>query len=806
MLLRTGYISIIRHEGDKQIVENKTTKTLRLTGTRGTIYDRNMVPLAYDEKCYNVEFYRDPSKSSDADRANYTQVIQKVIELVEANGKETITEFWLAKDENTGIWRFDTGTTNPTAAARREEQWRENFYERNTPEEELFDKLCQKYMIPPELDDDMKVKILAVWQESRMNAFNTSPVTIAYDVGFETVSEIEVMSLDLDGISITESSVRRYPHRNLASHIIGYTAKLNSNNLETYTSMGYPNDAQVGATGIEYSMEQQLTPNVEYRRGKQVLEISTQGKAIREVGYTEPTDGNSVILTIDAELQKVVEEGLEYTINYINRYQRRSLLNNEHWQYTNRKVLEEYEKNGTEIQLADSGAVVVMDPNTGRILAMASYPDFDLTMFEGGSIDNGSWSIIATDDRNPMFNRAVSAKDAPGSIFKMCTALAGLAEEVLGVEEIISDGEYGSPYYTKTDEANPAKCWISRYEIAQHANQTIVEALKNSCNYFFYEVGNRLGSANLTKWSAALGLTSKTNIELPSEATSIVGNQDMLYDSSRSISNQYTAKPLIAANVIKARIYDIADDRGTKYDEEKVDAATKSLLDLVTLDGDKTVWYPLIRQILIYDLGIPSEYISSHFLVNEMVSYLNDLRWTANETIMAAIGQSITQVSPVAVARYVSAIANGGTVYDAQIVDKVIDPQGNVVLEKEPVVANKIYAEHIYFDKIRQGMNSVASPEEDGTAASQFANWKYSDVLCVKTGTSQRTELDAENNSWMVAFAPIDDPKLVVVSYIQNGYAGSYSAPIIKGVMSYYLDSLNFTEATGTDQSNTIAD
>ena len=129
-----------------------------------------------------------------------------------------------------------------------------------------------------------------------------------------------------------------------------------------------------------------------------------------------------------------------------------------------------------------------------------------------------------------------------------------------------------------------------------------------------------------------------------------------------------------------------------------------------------------------------------------------------------------------------------------------------MILEKEPVVANRISTDEIYFDKIREGMNDVASPEEGGTASSYFKNWKYKDVLCVKTGTSERTELDVENNSWMVAFAPIDDPKIVVVSYIQNGYAGSHSSPIIKDIIEYYLDSLEYSESTTTTTENSLAD
>ena len=95
------------------------------------------------------------------------------------------------------------------------------------------------------------MKVLSLWQESRMNAFNSLPVTIAYDVGFETVSEIESMSMELDGIDITESSTRVYPQGRAASHVTGYISKISASQLETYQSQGYPNDAYIGAAGIE---------------------------------------------------------------------------------------------------------------------------------------------------------------------------------------------------------------------------------------------------------------------------------------------------------------------------------------------------------------------------------------------------------------------------------------------------------------------------------------------------------------------------------------------------------------------------
>ena len=153
---------------------------------------------------------------------------------------------------------------------------------------------------------------------------------------------------------------------------------------------------------------------------------------------------------------------------------------------------------------------------------------------------------------------------------------------------------------------------------------------------------------------------------------------------------------------------------------------------------------------------------------------------------MLAIGQSITQVSPIAVARYVAAIANGGTVYDAQIVDKIIAPDGTVVLDKQPVVANRIETERGLLRRHSgAAWSDVTSREEDGTAAKYYEGIDY---IAAKTGTSQRTELDVENNAWQVAYAPKEDPKIVVVAYVQNGYSGRVYVPgHHRTTIEYYL-------------------
>lgn len=785
-----------------QQAQSKTTKTLSLTGKRGTIYDANMTPLAYDRESFNVQFYRDPSRSSDEDRAAYTQSIIKTIELVEANGKTTIDEFWLAKDEE-GNWYFDTGTTNPTTAAKREEQWRSNFYLTTTPVEDLFDTLCTNYAIPEELSEEMKLKVLAIWQKSRMYNYLSLPVTIAEDVGMQTVGEVEARSVELDGMSIEQGYTRVYPKGDLAAHVIGYTSKISGEQtLRDYQEKGYSTDATVGQAGIEYSMEAYLTPQISYRKGQRVVELDNRGKIIREISYQAPVDGDDIILTIDSQLQQVMQDALEANIKGIHNFQENE-MNKKAWRQDNQEELLAYEERGQEVQMATSGAAVAMDPNSGRILAMASYPTFDLSQFEGGRVSSAYWNELVNNQDNPLYNRAISTRDTPGSCFKMVTALAGLMEGAITLETTISDK---GPFDTG-DVSNQPRCWASAAtRKSQHQNQTVVEGLKNSCNYFFYQVGMDTGIDNLVKWAARLGLTSKTNIELPAESTSFVGNQLMLYDSDRAIDDQYTSKPYFASVMIKRKLREVGEDRGIEYDEDRLDKVAKMILDLVNQEGTKEQWIQPIREILMEQMNLPSSYIQSHYMVNTFVSYINDLRWTASETVMAAIGQSITQITPVAAARYVSAVANGGTVYDAQIVDKIVSPSGEIVVEKEPVVANRITGAADYLAAIQAGMQDVTDPDAGGTASSRFAKAKYAPAA--KTGTAQRSDIDIENNSWLVTYAPkTGTPEIVVVVYIQNGYAGSYSSSTAIATIDYYLDSIYEKSDTLTvPQANTLAE
>ena len=163
MAVKLGYMQVAEQDTYTALAESRSTKTYKLYGRRGTVYDVNMIPLAYDKSTYNVTFYRDPNQSSKAAREKYTQSIIRAIQIIEANGKTVELEFWLERDEN-NEWRFNTGTTNEAANEKRISQWRGNFFLKNTPIENLFDKLCENYVLPEDMTEAQKIQVLSVWQ------------------------------------------------------------------------------------------------------------------------------------------------------------------------------------------------------------------------------------------------------------------------------------------------------------------------------------------------------------------------------------------------------------------------------------------------------------------------------------------------------------------------------------------------------------------------------------------------------------------------------------------------------------------
>ena len=347
----------------------------------------------------------------------------------------------------------------------------------------IYQGLRDRYRIPENASYEEAKKLLSIWQEIQLSSYRAyEPITIAENVEQATVAEIEQYANELDGIQVASSTKRVYPKSDVAAHIIGYTGKMSDQEtIDEMADKGYTQDDFVGINGIESSMEEYLTGDTTGRQGKTTYEVNSLGKVIKEVGSEPATKGDSVMLTLDLQLQQEVEKALKDNVETV--YQSQLLSYNE--------KKEEIDKllGGREINLAKSGAMVVMDVKTGNILAMASYPSYDLNLFSGG-ISQADYQALLDDPATPMFNKAIASKGIPGSIFKMATGLAGLEEGVITLDTLISDEGYFDKYIQEgSDEHGPA-CWVEP-NFDDHKDLTIVTALQKSCNYFFFKVAGR---------------------------------------------------------------------------------------------------------------------------------------------------------------------------------------------------------------------------------------------------------------------------------------------------------------------------
>lgn len=832
VILFIQLVQLMLVKGDEYAAMSGALKqrVVSIPGARGSILDRNGLPLAYDEKSYNVQFYRDPTKSTETDRAYYTSVIIDTINVIEKNGGEIIDTFVIKHNDKTDEYYFDWGIEDPENKKSREESWRINMYvstklddEGNyiLPPEEIYKNLRQKYQIPPEMGYVDARKVLSVWQESQLNSWVAyEPVTIAYNVNMQTVAEIETHKAELTGMSIEDSTVRVYPKENVAAHVIGYLGKMPSDSksdmarIEEYVNMGYDVDDLVGIEGVEKSMEAFLTGNSALRQGKETVEIDNMAVIQNVLSSTQPTQGYNVMLTIDIPMQKVVEESLAENVPKIHQAQVDEFISNPdkdddgEGDYTGLDI--------DELKLAVSGAAVVLDVHTGNVLATGSYPSFDLNKFVGGISEN-DYEALKDDPAKPLFNNAISSRSTPGSIFKMVTGLAALMEgdsdPAKGTtlsESISCEGRFvvNEDAVKNGAKAQGPRCWKTHGYEAEHADQDIIKGLEHSCNYYFCTLADRLGIDLIDKWADKLGLTSSTGIELPNEVIGQIGNQKLLFDATKSIDEQATSLPKLVMSTGKYSIANLikeyGESIGTTYEDALVEDAAKQIVYLLGInwkndERDRNVLKDEngvslgdhVRQILSDVLGIS---IKSSVTLSQRITSdaLTQLQWSKTLTVTSGMGQGIEQLTPIGVVRYVAAIANGGTVYQTHLVDKVIAQNGTVLFDKQPQVFDTLDAKPEFLNAIKAGMKEVVSGE-DGTAAKYFKdfNKEYLKKIGGKTGTAEVSEVDLENNSWFVCFAPYDDPEIAIVSYVPNGFTGGYSSWIAQDILTYYFDQKN---------------
>jgi len=322
--------------------------------------------------------------------------------------------------------------------------------------EEMVSRLSRITGVP-------KSKILKNVDEKKEHPFE--PVLIADNLDMKVVTSLEEEKYKLKGITVASRPVRYYREKGLAAHLLGYVGEITTEELKNLSGLGYRIGDLVGKDGVEATYDLSLRG----KDGGELIEVDVYGKPIKIAGQLDPIPGKDLILTLDLELQKTVEK---------------SLLHKE-------------------------GAVIVIDPRNGEILALASSPTYNPDIF-ARPLSKEEWERIDKKG-HPFMNRAISHYP-PGSIFKVITLSTVLQEGIAGKDEVIEcKGKY-------TIGDRTATCWREN----GHGKVTIIEGLVWSCDIVFYELGLRSGVTLLSKYAKGYGLGEKTGIDLPGEAEGLV--------------------------------------------------------------------------------------------------------------------------------------------------------------------------------------------------------------------------------------------------------------------------------------------
>jgi penicillin-binding protein 2 len=295
------------------------------------------------------------------------------------------------------------------------------------------------------------------------------PIVLISNATLEQVIAVRARKWELPGIEARPGPSRRYPSNEMAAHLFGYVTEVTEAQLQRPEYQGVESGDMVGQAGVEQAYNKLLMG----AEGNRAVVVNSLGREIQELDKQDPVEGQRLQLTIDADLQKATDDA--FTASGFN------------------------------------GAAVVLDPRTGAVLSFTSRPAYDPNAFAAG-IDRATWAQLNTDELRPLQNRALQGRYSPGSTFKMAVGLAGLEEGVITPSfQVHCSG--GATFY-----GHRFGCWKK----GGHGTVDLRHAIEQSCDVYFYTVGNMLGVDRINKWATLFGLGVKSNIDLPNELVGLV--------------------------------------------------------------------------------------------------------------------------------------------------------------------------------------------------------------------------------------------------------------------------------------------
>lgn len=551
LIVQLFNLQVVHGESYREQSNTRLSRTSIIKAARGSILDRSGNELAGVKTENNIEIYKTNISDDELNKS--------VLNLV-----ELLNKYQIGYDDTFPI------KINPfefTISGDELTNWKKKYkIAEDATAEESFYKFKNKYEITNDNVEEIR-KIISIRYIITTTGYSaTKSITIATNVNEEVVAQISERNSDFPGVSISTNAARTYLAGNLAAHVIGYTGKIKEDEYNANKDI-YNIDDIIGKTGIEYVFEKYLKGT----DGEKQVEMSVDGTITGETVAKNAIAGSDIVLTIDSNLQKVTQDSLENCINKI--------------------------RSGGFAQTYDAqgGAAVVMNVNTGEVLATASYPTFEPQWFVGG-ISQENWAYLRDDSRHPQLNKTIQSTYEPGSTFKMVTAIAGLETGAITTKERINDTGVYRKYNMEW------KCWYYTSYHRGHGYQNVTQALQHSCNYFFYETGDRMGIDNLSKYALHFGLGKKTGIELPNEKEGAVASKetyaklrnggrigpgDVLNASIGQGDNNFTpmqiakyissianggnvVKPTIIKSILNSDGSEVSRDEITQYTNEKL--------------------------------------------------------------------------------------------------------------------------------------------------------------------------------------------------------------------------------------------
>ena len=653
--------------------QNSLTSYPSVTAARGNILDRYGRVLVSNRECYNLKISDTRLFSDEVEDPN--AVILQMINLVEAAGDTYTDDLPITLEPP-----FEYTNMTDIQRTLLDAYLKAKGLDEDTTAVELMSYFRTRYEIANSYTAEEMRKIASVRYAVNVRyEINTNSYIFVEDASIDLISDL--MGVVGNVVEVETSYVREY-NTQYAAHILGYVQAMSEEDMAKYRpedeNSGYDYDTKVGRDGVEAAFEDWLHGT----NGEARVTRTANGTVTSTVYLEDPVPGNHVYLTIDIQLQEQAERILETGI-----YELQIERNDDNAEAVAEGRLDEVRE---DIQ---GGAIVVVDVKTGEPLAIASYPTYDLaTIIE-------DYADLLEADYDPLFNRALMGAYAPGSTFKPCTAIAGLTENILNTETQIEC----TGIFTKYESQGYAPaCWIYTQMDGQltHGYDNVTEALKDSCNIFFYTVADDLGIRKLMEYAEDFGLGESTGIEL----TETTGN----------MSNP---------------------DNHLNYD---VDA------------------------------------------------------WVDGDTVQAGIGQSDSMFTPLQIAEYCAAIANGGTRHSAALLKSVRSyDYSRQLYQNKTEVLSAVDSADYNWAAVQRGMYLMANDitSSSNTVYYTLGNYSYNGVslpVAAKTGTSQLGE-GKTNNAIFMCYAPFDDPEIAVAIVVERGLSGANLSRMARNVLDAYF-------------------